>query len=232
MDARRFTGQKTVAIWVQFGPNYISETRLLVSAYSRADIVCNPGQVQFDTVPCGQTPSRTFDVEYAGDLGWQVTKVTTSKGAPFDATVKEAYRLPGGVGYRVTVTLKADAAPGPFRGQVILDTNDPDAAQLPVPVEGTVKWPHEVLSLGTVKVGEALTRWVTVRGNKPFVVLGIEGPEGVALGGEPNVKARPVHKVALRLQPAQPGAFRYEIKIKTDLQDAPMIVVIDGVAAP
>jgi hypothetical protein len=41
-----------------------------------------------------------------------------------------------------------------------------------------------------------------------------------------------LQKVALRIQPAQAGMFRYEIKIKTDLLDAPMMVEIDGVAAP
>jgi hypothetical protein len=232
MDARRFVGQKTVSIWVQFGPNYISAARLQVSANSRADIVSNPGRVWFDAVPSGQTPSATVDVEYSGKLPWQISKVTTPAGAPFNATVKELYRRAGDVGYRVTTTLKAGAAPGPFREDVILETNDPSAPRLTVPVEGSVQWPRQVLHLGKIKVGEPLTRRVDVRGNRPFLVLGIEGPDGVRLDGEPNTKARRSQKVALQLQQAQPGAFRYEIRIKTDLQDAPVIVAVDGVAVP
>jgi hypothetical protein len=41
-----------------------------------------------------------------------------------------------------------------------------------------------------------------------------------------------VQTVTLQLQPAQPGAFRHEIKIKTDLQKDPVIVVAEGVAVP
>ena len=137
MDTRRFTGPKSKAIFISvLRANDGSEVRLQVSANSREDIVCNPCQVQFGTVPSGQTPSRTVDVEYAGKAAWQVTKVTTPARAPFDATFKELYRRPGEVGYQVTVTLKVDAAPGPFREHVFLETNDPNAARLAVLVEG------------------------------------------------------------------------------------------------
>jgi Protein of unknown function (DUF1573) len=184
MDASRFTGQKTAAIFVSFGPNN-SEARLQVSAYSRADIVCNPGAVQFRTVPRGQTPSQTVDVEYAGKLPWQITKVIVPAEAPFDATLKET-RLGS---YEVTVPLKADAAPGPFRENVLLETNDPEAARLPVLVEGTIQWPRGVWRLGEVAVGETRTRQIEMHGNQPFLVLGIEGPEGVRLENKPNTKA-------------------------------------------
>jgi hypothetical protein len=226
---------KTIAVFVSFGmvaPEDSSTAHLFVSADSRADIVCNPSAVQFNATPFGQTPSQTVDLEYAGKLAWQITNVTTPAGAPFDATVKETDRGPGAVAYRVTVRLKADAAPGPFRENVYLETNDPSAARLPLLVEGSVQWPREVWHLGTVKAGEALTRRLELRGNQPFLVVGLEAPKDVKLASKPDTQASRGQAMTLQLQPAQPGAFRRAIKIKTDLLDTPMIVVIDGVAAP
>jgi hypothetical protein len=233
MDARRFAGQKTVSLWVSFGPNYVSSTLLCIKANSRADIALNPGRVEFDPVAFGQTPSQTIDVEYAGKLAWQVTKVTVPARAPFDASVKETYRREGKVGYQVTVKLKAGAAPGPYWENLLLETNDPDAPRLPLPVQATIQWPREVVNLGKVKAGEALTRQVEVRGSRPFLVLGIEGPGGVCLESEPNTKASAAQKLTLRLSPVR-GKFSYEVSIKTDLQEASRVVVmiIEGVAPP
>ena len=236
MDARKFTGPKTVTIRVTVGPDFVSSAQLQLTANSRPDIVFNPGHVAFNTVARGQTPSATVDVEYAGKFPWEVSDVTAAKEAPFAATVKLVYRRPEQVGYQVKVTLKPDAAPGTFKEFVYLKTNDPTAGLVPVLVEGTVQSPLEVspdrFTLGTVKVGEALTRRVSVRGNKPFRVLGIEGPAGISLKAEPNPAAQTVQTVTLVFQPPQPGPFKHEVKIKTDLQDVPVLVTLEGTAAP
>jgi hypothetical protein len=236
MDARNFTGPKSVIVKVTVGPDFVSTAELRLTANSRPDIVFNPGQVTFDTVPRGQTPTAVVDVEYAGKMDWQVGEVTTSKEAPFEAAVKQSYRNPGKVGYQVKVTLKPDAAPGPFKDFVYLKTNDPNAPLVPVLVVGSVQSPltvsPEVLSLGTVKTAEALTRRVVLRGNKPFRVVGIEGPAEVTLGGEPSAAANTMQTVTFQLLPSHAGPFRHQVKIKTDLQDTPVIEVIEGTAAP
>src|SRR5205085_1496256 len=150
MDARRFTGPKTVGIRVTVGPEYTSSAEIKVTANSRADIVFNPGQVTFGAVTLGQTATQTIDVEYAGVLNWQVSEVI-AKDAPVDVTIKELYRRPGQVGYQLQVTL-------------------PTAA--------------------------------------------------------------PVQTVTFKCQFDNPGAFKRELKIKTDLQDVPVPVVIEGTVAP
>jgi hypothetical protein len=145
MDARKFTGQKTAAIFLTIGPTYISTVRLTISAVSRDDIVCSPGEVVLDSVAAGQTPSATVDIEYAGQLAWQVSKAVVPKEAPFEATVKELYRRPGQVGYQVKVSLKKDAAPGQFQENIVLKTNDPNAGMLPVLVRGNIQAPLEAV---------------------------------------------------------------------------------------
>ena len=71
-----------------------------------------------------------------------------------------------------------------------------------------------------------------IRGNKPFLVLAIEGPVVVKREGKLNSQANHVQAVPLQVLPRRAGAFHHEIKIRTDLQDAPVIVVIDGVGMP
>jgi hypothetical protein len=236
MDARRFTGPKAVGITVTVGPDFVSSAQLRVSANSRADIVFNPGQVSFGTVTRGQAASQVIDVEYAGVLDWQVTEAS-AKDLPVEVSLSELYRRPGQVGYRVRVVLKADAPVGALKGDLFLKTNDPASPILPVLVEGVVQSNLTVspaaLSLGAVKLGETVTRRVVVRGNKPFRVLGVDGlGEGIQLDPAPSATSAPVQVVSFKCVFAKAGDFKHVVKIKTDLQDAPVVVTIDGSAAP
>jgi hypothetical protein len=141
VDARRFVGHKTAAVYVTVGPNRLSTARLTVTATVREDIVCNPGEAAFGTVFRGQTPGATLAVEYTGPLAWQVSEAVVPKEAPFEATVKEVDRSPGKVRYEVKITIKQDATPGAFHERVLLKTNDPSAALLPVFVNGQIQVP-------------------------------------------------------------------------------------------
>jgi hypothetical protein len=234
LDAHRFRGPKTVAVWVKFGAPYtISTAKLVVSANCREALVCNPTQVQFGTVPCGQERTETVELDHVGGVDWRVTKVIAPPGGPFNAAVKETHRRDGAVGYRLTVTLKGTAAAGTYWENVHLETNDPGAGLLEIPIRAIVEAPLSVgpasVNVGKVAVGQTVTRKVLVHGNKPFVVRGIEGPENVKLEGKPNTSANHVQIVTLQISPVRAGAFHHEIKIKTDLQDTPVIVVVAGV---
>ena len=235
MDARRFVGKRASVIRVTFGPTYNSTTTFTVKADSRNELVFNPGAVAFGSVAPGQIPSEIVDIEYAGKLEWQVSEAVVPKEAPFEAAVKELYRRPGEVGYQVKVSLKKDAAPGQFWETIYLKTNDPSAGLLPLLVSGKIQSSleaaPEALNLNEVNSGEALTRRVVLRGTSPFNVIGIEGSGAVTLGGEPPLlNQRRVQTVTLEIvPPPQEGPFRYEVRIKTDLQDKPVAVVIEGV---
>lgn len=237
MDSRRFRGKRTATIHVRFGPDDSSTNVVLqVSANARPHVICNPQSIEFNTVACGRTVNKTLDMDYAGELAWKINKVTAPAAAPIAASLEEAFRRPGEVGYRLTVTLKASAAPGSFREQVLLETNDPDAPCLAVPVEATVEAPLMAtpanIDVGNIKVGQVVTRKVLVRGNQPFRILGIEASEGVKVDAEPSTKAKPLQTMSFQLLPSQPGAIRHEIEIKTDLQDAPMTVLVEGIVVP
>lgn len=238
MDAHRFTGAKTVGITVTVGPDFISSAQLQVSANSRADIVFNPGQVSFGTLTRGQAVSQVVDVEYAGVLDWKVTEAT-AKDLPVEVSVNELYRNPGRVGYRVKVTLKKSAPVGALKGDVFIKTNDPASPVLPLLVEALVQSAvtvsPETLSLGNIRAGETLTRRVVVRGSnqKAFRVVKVEGlRDGITLDPAPSATAAPVQLVTFKIQLQKAGDFKYEIKIKTDLQEDPVRVTIEGSVKP
>jgi hypothetical protein len=235
MDARRFKGPKTVGVRVSVGPEFISSAELRVSANSRPDIVFNPGEVSFGTVVRGQAVVQTIDVEYAGALSWQVSEVV-AKDMPLDVSFKELYRRPGQVGYQVRVALKPDAPVGPLKGDVFLKTNDPASPLVAVLVEANIQSAltvsPSILSLGSFKLGEALTRRVLVKGSKPFRVLSVEGAvDGLTTDPLP-ANAAAVQIITFKCHPDKAGDFKRELKIKTDLQDTPVTVNIDGTAAP
>jgi hypothetical protein len=238
MDAKRFTGPKSVSIRVSVGPEFISTAELKVTANSRADIVFNPGQINFGTVARGQTPTQTMDVEYAGTLPWQVTEVV-AKDLPLDTTFKDLYRRPGQVGVQLAVTLKADAAPGPFKEYVYLRTNDPATPLVGVLVEAHIVAPVTVTPSSLrltgsekVKIGEVVTRRVIIKGTRPFKVLGVDGggPEIVS-GGEFGPPAAQ-QTIVLRCRFNEPGDFKREVRIKTELQPEPLIVVVEANVVP
>jgi hypothetical protein len=241
MDAHRFTGPKAVIIRVTVGPEFTSSAEIKVSANSRADIVFNPGQVGFGNVLRGQTPTQAVEVEYAGALAWRVSELVPPKDAAFDADIKELYRTPGKpgkVGYQIKVTLKPDAPPGALKQTLYLKTNDPATPLVPLLVEAILQSAVTVspaaLSFGGVKAGDELTRKVVVRGTRPFKILAVDGlGDGVILGNEPTGAATAaVQTVAFKCKFTQTGEFHRELKIKTDLQDAPVVVTLDGTAAP
>jgi len=236
MDARRFTGPKSVTIRVSVGPEYVSTAELKVTANSRADIVFNPGEVTFGAVARGTAATQLMHVEYAGSLPWQVTDVVVAKELPLEAKVEELYRKPGAVGVRLKVTLKAEAAPGSLKEFIYLKTNDAASPLVPVLVEANVlsavtAVPAQ-LNVGGVRVGDAHTRRVVVRGSKPFKVLSVDGGPEVTLLGEPAAAPGQVQPLTLKVQAAQAGDFKREVKILTDLQPEPVIVVVEGSGVP
>lgn len=237
MDTRRFTGPKTISIFVTVGPQYTSTAELKVTATSRGDVVFNPGEINFGIVPRGQTASQTIDVEYAGALDWRVSEVDRGS-APVEVTLEEWYRRPGQVGYRVKATLKADAPAGSHKWEMFLKTNDPASPLVPVLVEATVQAALTVLpdtlKLPTLQVGAEANGRVSLRGSKPFRILAVEGlGDGISAATPlPTPEAKERHLLLFRCQPSKPGDVRRVVQIKTDLQEAPVPVTIEVTVVP
>lgn len=242
MDARKFTGPKTVTIHILIGPEYTTTAQVQVNAHSRADVVFNPGEVTFGVVAAGQTPMQHIDVEYAGAVDWRVTEVITN-GAPLDVKIRDLYpRKPaqngqaGQFGYHVEVTLKPDAPAGAQKWELLLQTNDPSAPHVPFLVNATVQASLTALpaavNLGSIKAGESITRPLLIKGSKPFRITAIEGL-GDGLQCDLPTAASPLHKLTLKCQTSQPGEFQRQLRIKTDLDaEASVTVTVVGEVVP
>lgn len=231
MDGKKFTGHKAIRINVTVGPEYTSTAELKVTANSRADVVFNPGQVNFGVVSAGDTPTQAIEVEYAGVYAWKVEGVDVN-GAPYDAALEEWYRKPGQVGYRVRFTLKADAPPGALKHEVFLKTNEPSSKLVPLLVEANVQATLSV-NPDTVLLMPTQSKKVVVRGAKAFRVLAVEGlDEGLVVTTPLPTEAKAVHLLEFRCDAAKPGTVRRNLLIKTDAQSQPAKLTVETNGTP
>lgn len=235
MDARRFTGPKTVSIHVSVGPEYVSTAILSVSASSRPDVVFNPGQVSFGIVPAGQVQTQNIDVEYAGILDWKVSEVLKND-APLDVSFEKINYpnpAPGQVGYHVKVSLKPDVPAGTHKWEIMLKTNDPASPHVPILVEATVQAALSVrpnaLSMQGAKVGDVTTQRIVVFGSKPFKILAVEGTDADLTVDLPAVEAQN-HVITVKWKPSQAGELKRTLTIKTDMGTE--TVTVSGAANP
>ncbi len=230
MDTRRFNGSKQVTVYVSVvspaaaGQQQFSSTATFsIQAVCRGDVTLNPGQAQFGVVPGGQALARTVDVIYGGHQNWQTWKLTAvavNDAAPFDASIQEISRRPGQVIFRVALSLKANTPPNSYKGDLQIQSNDPNNQLVPVPYDVTVQAPltvsPESISFGTVAVGSEQVRRIIVRGNKPFKVVAVDGKgEGMTIEG-PTTPAT-VQALTIRYKPTAPATLTNVLTIKTDL---------------
>jgi len=242
MDGRRFTGTKNVTVKVSVGPEYISTALIRISAVARADVVLNPGEINFGVVPSGKTPTQVIDVEYAGNMDWRITEVVKNAAAPINVTPQELYRQPpsnfqaGKVGYRLTVVLKSDATPGSFKHELMLKTNDPASPVLPVVVEGNVQASLTVsptlVRMGKVKVGQEKTFKVSVRADHPFQIVAVDG-QGDGISAVLPAQSAQIHQLTLKCKPGQEGDLRKVLMIQTDMVPRTAVAVtVEASAVP
>ncbi|MEX0678603.1 MAG: DUF1573 domain-containing protein [Pirellulales bacterium] len=214
-----FTGQRGATVTVTFDRPQWAEVQLRVKGYIRTDVVLNPGQVNFGSVPEGEASEKAIHIRYAGRDDWKITGVTSD--SPFlTATVKEAERSGGQVGYELDVKLAEGAPAGYLNEQLVLKTNGRHS-QFPVKVEGRIVPPLTVspasLLLGTLQPGQKVKKQIVVKGAKPFKIVDIRCEDG-AFQFKTSDETKAVHLVPLVFEaPEKPGSFACTIEIVTDL---------------
>jgi hypothetical protein len=238
MDARQFSGPKSVRVYLTVGPKYVSTATLTVTANARADVVFNPGEIDFGSVARGQTPTRSIDVEYVGAFDWRVSEIVKSSAAPFELRVEELPQQvsqPARHGYRIFATIKADAPAGPFKQEILLKTNDPSNPTLTFNIHGAIQAGLAVtpagLSVAGLKVGTAQSKKVIVRGQRPFRILGIDGL-GNGITAELPDQQGTTHILTINVLPGQPGELRRQLVIRTDLDNETAVVTVEGDVVP
>lgn len=228
MNAAKFNGPNAQTFYLTFGPQYVSTAVIRVQANSRADVQLTPGYVNFGVVPQGTKASQAVTVRYVGTKrDWKITEVVKPSG-PFDVDLTAGK----GSDFQITVCLKADAAPGAILEPITLKTNDPTASQLQFNVAAVVQAPISVapekVKFEGVKLGEEATKKVILRSTKSFKVEAV-ADSGDGLTVEPFPAAAPVQIVTVKFKPVGIGSWKRELKIKTDIGEAPLTVELEAV---
>ena len=243
VDTRRFLGRKDGTLKVIFGGQFPAEVQLHCYVYIRSDVVIQPGEVRFGSVPHGTgLPAKKVCITYAGRSDWEIVRADCEN-PHLDLQLAEKGRSSGEVTqvtYDLMVGLKADAPVGYVRDHVVLTTNDQtrNATRLLVPVEGivapTVSARPSPLMLGLLKPGQEVSCTILVRGKSPFRIVDVSGPdEGFQFKWTDAAKTW--HVVPVTFTAArQPGKISGIIRIRTDVAGSEVVEVkFDGrVIAP
>jgi hypothetical protein len=242
VDTRKFLGRKDGTIKVTLtalaadGPISKAEVRLNCYVYIRSDVVLQPGAVRFDSVSHGTgAPAQKIAVSYAGRDDWEILRAECDN-PHLDLKVVETGRQSGQVSYDLTVGLKSDAPVGYLRDHVVLVTNDrnANATRLLVPVEGlvtpTVSAQPSALMLGLLNPGQQVGRTLVVRGDKPFRITAISGPDDRLQFQWKEDVARSLHVIPVTFTAAEePGKITGTIRIQTDVAGSEVVEVrFDG----
>lgn len=232
MDSRRFNGHKSINIFVTVGPQYISTATLTVQATTRQDVVLNPGEIDFGVVHRGNTPTQIIDVEHAGAPNWRLEEIVKNSNAPFDLRVEDLKGRVGKTGYRIFATLKADAAAGQFKEEILLKTNDPTSQVMTFNISGNVQAtlaasPPSVTMNG-LKSGAGAEQKVSIRGSRPFRIARVDGQgQGITASFAADRLAT-MHVITIRCQMDQPIDLRRNLTVVSNLDNEAVQISVDA----
>jgi len=227
-NTRTFLGQHGATLTVTFDKPFYAEVQLRVAGNIRGDVTFDPPFVDLGNVDLGAGAERKVRVTRIGTTAWEISDVRSAN-PNVEVSLSKPTRTASQTEYDLTMRLKPDAPPGYMKGQLILITSDPRAAQIPMDVEGrvvaAVTVSPQLLSLGAVKCGGTVTKNVVVRANRDFCITGIAS-EGGCLTCEPRTTPAKVHILPVTFQAgAVAGRIEQQLKIATDLGEGAVPVV-------
>ncbi len=222
MDTTRFTGLKSVTIYVQFDQPGFEEVRLWVQANGRNDFTVNSRHACFWPAQARGTPAASVLIAFFGNSETRITEVKCESNY-IQPKVQEVRRLESEVTYQLSARLRADAPAGKWYTDVWLKTNNPDMAQIRVPltveIESALSINPETVTIGPVKTQTESERRVIVRGIKPFKITKVLGTDDELLVRDNTPQAKPVHVLTVKLKAGKPGELNKTLRVLTDLAD-------------
>jgi hypothetical protein len=222
MDTRRFTGVKTVTIYVQFDRPAWEEVRLWLQANGRDDITVSPDTLAFGLTRRGAVPSTSVTVTFMGDASSQILEALSDSNY-IQAAAKELERQDAQVSYQLTATLRPDAPVGKWYTDVWLKTNNAAMPRVRVPltveIESALSISPPVVTFGPVKTGAEAERRVVIRGVKPFKITGVRGTDPGLMVRDSTTDSKPVHVLTVTLKGGQPSDLSRRLRVITDLKE-------------
>jgi uncharacterized protein DUF1573 len=231
MDTRNFAGHKATTLFVTLmtASGKEAEVKLGVSSNILADIVLNPGTIDFGVVARGEKVQRSLMIDRLGAPQWRCERMVSACKA-IDAELVETKRPGATVSYTLNVALKPDTPAGPLRDEIRILTNDPETPSIPVLITGQIRGELTVapslLGLGRVtSAGGAQGKFV-IRGTKPFTITAIDGEgDGFHVAPADNT-AKSLHVLNVTYNPEESkarGDLRRSFRVQTNLQGEPPV---------
>ena len=216
-----FTGPHGATLTVTIDKPFFAEVQLHVKGDIRNDVVVAPGSVQYGSIDQGIAYDQHVTVNYGGSSAWQILDVK-SFNPHINAKAVEVSRFDGQVSYTLNVRVDAKTPAGYLNDHLVLVTNDPSAAQIPVLVEGQVMPGITVnptaLFMGVVQPGQKVTKQLVVKSKKPFKILGVSCEDkSFQFDTSKAATAKELHLVPVTFTAgADAGKVVKTIKITTD----------------
>jgi hypothetical protein len=239
-NTRTFLGQHGATLTVTFDKPFFAEVQLRVAGNIRGDVTFDPPFVDLGNVDLGKGSERSVRVTHVGATPWEIKDVR-SVNPNFEVQLSKPTHTASQSAYDLNVRLKPETPAGYVKGQLILVTNDPKAAQIPMDVEGRVvaevTVSPQLLALGAVQPGRSVTKNVVVRANRPFCVTGVTCSDG-CLSCPTKETPATVHILPVTFQAGDAtGKVERQLKINTDLGEGavPSVTVqatVEAVAEP
>jgi len=239
-NTRTFLGQHGATLTVTFDKPFYAEVQLRVSGNIRGDVTFAPPFVDLGNVDLGKGVDRTVRVVHNGSLPWEIKDVRSAN-SNFEVQLSKPVHSSSQSSYDLTLKLKPETPAGYVKGQLILVTNDPRAAQIPMDVEGRVvaevTVSPQLLALGTVRPGATVTKNIVVRANRAFKVTSVECADS-CITCPCRDTAAPMHILPVTFQAGDSsGKIERQLKITTDLGEGvvPSVTVqanVEGVTVP
>jgi hypothetical protein len=222
MDTTRFTGVKTVTIYVTFDRPGFEEVRLWVQANGRNDFSLAPEGLAYGTQKRGATPTSSVQVTFYGNGDSQITEVRSDSNY-IVPRAREIRREGTEVVYELAATLRSDAPVGKWFSDVWLKTNDPATPPIRIPltveIESALSVSPDKVAMGEVKVKGETERRVIVRGARPFKITSVDGASGDLLVRDSSPDSKPVHVLTVKFRGRHAGDVHRTLRVLTDLPD-------------
>ena len=199
----RFTGEKKATLTVSILQPVFTELQLNVRGYIRSDIVVNPGEAAFGSVPEASQKKLALTLDYAGKPDWKIENIVV----PFEflqSDFREVSRGNGRVKYEIDLTLDSNAPEGFVENQIIVQTNDLRRKSFPISFSASVDKPIKTapasLALGSVKPNEPIVQRLTITSKSEVSVAGVSSKIAEVRGELPS-EAKRVHMLSLTIMP-------------------------------
>ncbi|RLT15513.1 MAG: DUF1573 domain-containing protein [Planctomycetota bacterium] len=219
-NTRTFLGQHGATLTVTIDKPYYAEVQLRVAGNIRGDVTFDPPFVDLGNVDLGKGTERSVRITHVGSTPWEIKDVRSAN-ANFEVQLSKPTHSATQSAYDLTLKLRPETPAGYVKGQLILVTDDPRAAQIPMDVEGRivaeVTVSPQLLALGTVQPGGRATKNIVVRANRPFCVTGVVCSDECFTCVTKETSAA-VHILPVTFQASDAlGKVERQLKITTDL---------------